>query len=83
MDDLTNTAFLRRPDLHVETQGEFAGWRTWSRDSFESNNGPFWHRMDDDGRVRKGLLWRISALSRALLWGPCANGVCTSRPDRI
>ena len=52
MDDLTNTAFLRRPDLYVETQGEFAGWRTWSRDSFESNNGPFWHKMDDDGRVR-------------------------------
>lgn len=52
MDDLTNTAFLRRPDLHVETEGEFAGWRTWSRDSFESNNGPFWHKMDDDGRVR-------------------------------
>jgi acyl-coenzyme A thioesterase PaaI-like protein len=41
-----------RPDLHVETQGEFAGWRTWSRDSFESNNGPFWHKMDEDGRVR-------------------------------
>ena len=52
MDDLTNTAFLRRPDLHVETEGEFAGWRTWSRDSFESNNGPFWHKMDEDGRVR-------------------------------
>jgi acyl-coenzyme A thioesterase PaaI-like protein len=52
VDDLTSTAFLRRPDLHVETEGEFAGWRTWSRDSFESNNGPFWHKMDDDGRVR-------------------------------
>jgi acyl-coenzyme A thioesterase PaaI-like protein len=52
VDDLTNTAFLRRPDLHVETDGEFAGWRTWSRDRFESNNGPFWHKMDDDGRVR-------------------------------
>jgi acyl-coenzyme A thioesterase PaaI-like protein len=52
VDNLTNTAFLRRPDLHVETQGEFAGWRTWSRDSFKSNNGPFWHKMDEDGRVR-------------------------------
>jgi acyl-coenzyme A thioesterase PaaI-like protein len=52
VDDLANTAFLRRPDLHVETEGEFAGWRTWSRDRFESNNGPFWHRMDDDGHVR-------------------------------
>ena len=52
MDDLTKTAFLNRPDLHVETTGEFKGWRTWSRDNFESHNGPFWHRMDDDGRVR-------------------------------
>jgi acyl-coenzyme A thioesterase PaaI-like protein len=52
VDDLTKNAYRNRPDLHVETSGEFAGWRTWSRDSFESQNGPFWHRMDDDGRVR-------------------------------
>ena len=52
MDDFTKSAFLNRPDLHVETEGEFAGWRTWSRDSFETHNGPFWHRMDDDGRVQ-------------------------------
>jgi len=52
LDDLTRSAFLNRPDLHVETAGEFAGWRTWSRDNFESHNGPFWHRMEDDGSVR-------------------------------
>ena len=52
MNDSPDTAFSRRPDLHVETQGEFAGWRTWSRDRFETHNGPFWHRMDEDGRVR-------------------------------
>ena len=52
MDDLTRSAFLNRPDLHVGTEGEFAGWRTWSRDNFETNNGPFWHRMEDDGRIR-------------------------------
>jgi acyl-coenzyme A thioesterase PaaI-like protein len=52
VDNLTNTAFLRHPDLHVETQGEFAGWQTWSPNSFESNSGPFWHKMDEDGRVR-------------------------------
>lgn len=52
MDDLTPPPFPPRPDMHVATEGEFAGWRTWSRDSFESNNGPFWHRIDDDGRVR-------------------------------
>jgi uncharacterized protein (TIGR00369 family) len=38
--------------LVVATEGEFAGWTTWSRDSFESNNGPFWHRRDSDGRIR-------------------------------
>jgi uncharacterized protein (TIGR00369 family) len=52
LDDLTKSAFLNRPDLHVGTDGEFRGWRTWSRDSFESHTGPFWHRMDDDGQIR-------------------------------
>jgi acyl-coenzyme A thioesterase PaaI-like protein len=41
-----------RADVVVATEGEFAGWTTWSRDSFESNNGPFWHKVEDDGRVR-------------------------------
>ena len=27
-------------------QANSTGWRTWSRDSFETHNGPFWHRMD-------------------------------------
>ncbi len=52
MHDLTKSAFLHRPDLHVETTGEFAGWRTWSQDNFESHNGPFYHRMEDDGQIR-------------------------------
>jgi uncharacterized protein (TIGR00369 family) len=52
VDQLTKTAFLNRPDLHVETTGEFRGWRTWSRDNFETNNGPFYHRMEDDGSIR-------------------------------
>ena len=55
MDDIAKTAFLNRPDLHVGTEGEFAGWRTWSRDNFETNNGPFWHRMEDDGRIRSAF----------------------------
>jgi acyl-coenzyme A thioesterase PaaI-like protein len=50
--DLTKSAFINRPDLHIETSGEFAGWRTWSRDNFETHNGPFYHRMEDDGRIR-------------------------------
>ena len=52
MNELPKNAFHRRPDLHVETEGEFAGWRTWTRDSFETHNGPFWHRMDENGRVQ-------------------------------
>jgi acyl-coenzyme A thioesterase PaaI-like protein len=52
VDDPTKSAFLDRPDLHLETEGEFAGWRTWSRDNFETNNGPFYHRMDDQGRIQ-------------------------------
>jgi acyl-coenzyme A thioesterase PaaI-like protein len=52
LDDLTKSAFLNRPDLHVQTEGEFAGWRTWSRDNFETHNGPFYHRMEDDGSIR-------------------------------
>ena len=52
MDELPQSAFLRRPDLDVGTEGEFKGWRTWRRDAFETHNGPFWHRMDDSGRVQ-------------------------------
>jgi acyl-coenzyme A thioesterase PaaI-like protein len=55
VDDLSQTAFLNRSDLHVGTEGEFAGWRTWTRDNFETNNGPFWHRMDEDGRIRSAF----------------------------
>jgi uncharacterized protein (TIGR00369 family) len=33
------------------TSGEFAGWWTWTRDHFETQSGPFWHR-EEDGRIR-------------------------------
>ena len=52
MTDAPPNAFNRRPDVFVATEGEFAGWRTWTRDTFESTNGPFWHRLSDDGRVQ-------------------------------
>jgi len=51
VDDLSKSAFLNRPDLHVETEGEFRGWRTWSRDNVETHIGPFYHRMDEQGRI--------------------------------
>jgi uncharacterized protein (TIGR00369 family) len=50
--DTAPTSRRQRPDLLIATEGEFTGWRTWSRDTFESSNGPFWHRVDDDGKVR-------------------------------
>jgi uncharacterized protein (TIGR00369 family) len=48
----TETSATRRPDLHIATEGEFKGWRSWIRDSFEGHVGPFWHRIEDDGSVR-------------------------------
>ena len=52
MNELAKTAFPDRPDLHVETEGEFKGWRTWSRDHFETHSGPFWHRVNENGLIR-------------------------------
>ena len=52
MHEITKTAFSHRPDLHVGTEGEFTGWRTWSRDSYETHSGPFWHRQEADGSIR-------------------------------
>ena len=40
-----------KADAYTATEGEFAGWTTWKRDSFESVSGPFWHRVEADGRV--------------------------------
>ena len=52
MHELTKTPPPHRPDLHIATEGEFAGWQTWIRDSFENHIGPFWHRFEADDRVR-------------------------------
>ena len=87
MDDLTKSAFLNRPDLHVETTGEFKGWRTWSRDNFESHNGPFYHRMDDDRircafRVEKKHLNGMSNVHGGAFWhSPII--ACSPRPRPV
>jgi len=52
VNELTKTAFPKLPEIDVETEGEFAGWRTWTRDNFETHNGPFWHRIDENGEVQ-------------------------------
>lgn len=36
-------------DLKVKESGEFAGWRFWEGDPFETRSGPFFYRREDDG----------------------------------
>ncbi len=35
--------------LSTMTEGEFAGWRYWQGDPFETRSGPFYYRREDDG----------------------------------
>jgi uncharacterized protein (TIGR00369 family) len=42
-----------RPTGYYEaTEGEFAGWRSFHDDGFETHNGPFWFRQEADGTMR-------------------------------
>ncbi|MFN2100862.1 PaaI family thioesterase [Altererythrobacter sp. MF3-039] len=33
------------------TEGEFAGWKSWIGDPFETQSGPFYMREEDDGSI--------------------------------
>jgi len=35
--------------LSVVEEGEFAGWRHWRGDPFETRSGPFFYRREEDG----------------------------------
>lgn len=35
--------------LSTMAEGEFAGWRFWQGDPFETRSGPFYYRREDDG----------------------------------
>ena len=35
--------------LSVMESGEFAGWRYWQGDPFETRSGPFYYRLEEDG----------------------------------
>jgi uncharacterized protein (TIGR00369 family) len=35
--------------LSVMQEGEFAGWRYWEGDPYETRSGPFFHRREEDG----------------------------------
>ncbi|XSC42630.1 PaaI family thioesterase [Bradyrhizobium sp. RDT10] len=52
MRDTTKTTASHGFDLHVGTEGEFVGWRTWSNDYFFAHTGPFWQRQEPDGSIR-------------------------------
>ncbi len=49
---MSDKAPARHDGAVQATEGEFAGWWTWTRDSFEAHNGPFWHREDETGATR-------------------------------
>eukprot|EP01036_Dinobryon_divergens_P015207 gene15207-20579_t len=34
------------------TEGQWAGWRTWDGDPFETQSGPYYFRVEDDGTTR-------------------------------
>lgn len=55
----------------IET-GEWAGWRTWPHDAFESGVGPFYYRRDEAGKV----VCRFIAEKRHMNGGGFMHGGC-------
>lgn len=51
MTEVPANAVPRADGAVQATSGEFAGWWTWTRDHFETHNGPYWHR-EEEGEVR-------------------------------
>jgi len=33
----------------IVSEGEFAGWKNWAHDAFETRAGPFYYREEEDG----------------------------------
>ena len=50
MSDVPANAIPRADGAVQATSGDFAGWWTWTRDHFETHNGPYWHR-EENGEV--------------------------------
>jgi len=51
LDDLTKSVSSTARSAHRHRR-RIRGLAHLSRDNFETNNGPFWHRMEDDGSIR-------------------------------
>ena len=74
----------RHPPDQLEDALILVGLETVAGDEFGGDLGLVHGCLNREiNGARKGLLWRISALSRALRGGPCRIGVCTSFPDQI
>ena len=58
--------------LSVMEDGEFAGWRYWQGDPFETRSGPFYHRRE------KAPYCLASTVRRA---APKATRVVREEPD--
>lgn len=39
------------PEAVEIAEGEFAGWKTWPSDQFETGTGPFYFRLDENGEA--------------------------------
>lgn len=59
------------PPLKITT-GDWAGWATWPHDAFETHAGPFYSRVDENGRV----VCRFVLEKRHLNGGGFAHGGC-------
>ena len=67
-EDRGTTAY--RPQTVAE--GEFAGWKNWPHDPFESRSGPFYYRTDDGG----GVVCAFRAEDRHMNGGGFMHGGC-------
>jgi acyl-coenzyme A thioesterase PaaI-like protein len=65
------TEHSHRPTLI--TDGEWAGWRTWTQDAFETTAGPFYVREEGDGSFRCAF----RAEDRHMNGGGFMHGGCT------
>ena len=52
--------------------GQWAGWKTWPRDTWETNSGPFYCRKGEDGRI----IARFVAEPRHMNGGGFMHGGC-------
>ena len=55
------------------TEGEWAGWKTWTHDAFEVTAGPFYLREEEDGAIRCAF----RAEKRHMNGGGFMHGGCT------